>query len=72
MNETNVGDKDGGYFVLVSGGSGISSGSSTSIKEPCRVATTGNNLVPTAIGSTVDGVTIVVGDRVLYKNQTTQ
>ena len=72
VNETNVGDKDGGYFVLVSGGSGISSGSSTSIKEPCRVATTGNNLVPTAIGSTVDGVTIVVGDRVLYKNQTTQ
>jgi len=40
------------------------------IKEPCRVATTGNNLVPAAIGSSVDGVTIVVGNRVLYKNQT--
>ena len=63
-------DDDRGFYLLVSGGGGASS--TNSIKEPCRVATTGNNLVPTAIGSTVDGVTIIVGDRVLYKNQNDQ
>ena len=61
-------NSDGSWTLLGSGGG--SGGSS--IKTPCRVATTGNNLVPTAIGSTVDGVTISVDDRVLYKDQSTQ
>ena len=55
-------------WVMLQGGG---STSINSIKEPCRCATTGNNLVPATIGTTVDGVTIVAGDRVLYKNQTT-
>jgi hypothetical protein len=54
-------------WVLLTGGGGTSV---NAIKEPCRCATTGNNISPLAIGSTVDGTTIVVDDRVLYKNQT--
>jgi len=51
-------------WVLLTG-----DGSINAIKEPCRCATTGNNILPLSIGSTVDGTTIVVNDRVLYKNQ---
>ena len=61
--------EDGGSKWRAVGGSG--DGLSTVVKKPCRVATTGNNTAPVLIGTQVDGVTIVVGDRVLYKNQTT-
>lgn len=42
-------------------------------KEPCRVATTANITIPTALnnGDSLDGVTLVTGDRVLVKDQTT-
>jgi hypothetical protein len=40
------------------------------IKAPCRVASTAN-LTITAPGSTIDGVTMASGDRVLLKNQST-
>jgi hypothetical protein len=61
-----------GYFLLLRGGGGSSSSGSNTIKQPCRVATTGNNTNPLLIGTQVDGVTIIAGDRVLYKNQTDQ
>lgn len=43
-------------------------------KEEVRVATTANGTLATAYanGSTVDGVTLATGDRILIKNQTTQ
>jgi hypothetical protein len=43
-------------------------------KQPVRVATTANGTLATAYenGDTVDGVTLVTGDRILIKNQTTQ
>lgn len=42
-------------------------------KEPCRVATTVNVTIATALnsGDAVDGVTLANGDRVLVANQTT-
>lgn len=42
-------------------------------KLPCRVATTANVTIATAlnVGDSIDGVTLVAGDRVLVKNQTT-
>ena len=42
-------------------------------KEPCRVATTANVTISTALnaGDTIDGVTLAAGDRVLVKNQST-
>lgn len=39
-----------------------------SVKSPCLVATTAN--ITLVGGQTIDGVTVVVGDRVLVKNQT--
>ena len=69
FQEDNITPNSDGNWTLVSSGGGSGG---NSIKTPCRVATTGNNVAPTAIGSTVDGVTIVVDDRVLYKDQTAQ
>ncbi|MBZ9807706.1 hypothetical protein [Mesorhizobium sp. ESP-6-2] len=43
--------------------------SSTAIKGPCRVATTGN--ITFSGVQTIDGVSVVTGDRVLVKDQTT-
>ncbi len=63
--------EDGGNKWRLISGSGSGSSTSNTIKQPCRVASTGNYTTPTLIGSQVDGVTIVVGDRVLYKNQST-
>lgn len=42
-------------------------------KQPCRVATTANITISTALnaGDTIDGVTLAAGDRVLVKNQST-
>lgn len=42
-------------------------------KEPCRVATTANITIATALnaGDTIDGVTLAAGDRVLVKDQST-
>lgn len=44
-----------------------------SIKDPVRVATTANGTLASAFAnsSTVDGVTLATGDRILLKNQTT-
>lgn len=41
-------------------------------KQPCRVATTANITISTALnnGDTIDGVTLATGDRVLVKDQT--
>ena len=43
-------------------------------KQPVRVATTANGTLASAFanGSSVDGVSLVTGDRILLKNQTTQ
>lgn len=43
------------------------------IKEPVRVATTGNITIATAlnVGDSIDGVTLADGDRVLVKSQST-
>lgn len=43
-------------------------------KEPCRVATTGNVTISTALneGDSIDGVSLVNGNRVLVMNQTTK
>ncbi|TGR22407.1 MULTISPECIES: hypothetical protein [unclassified Mesorhizobium] len=43
--------------------------SSTAIKGPCKVATTANIILTHE--QTIDGVSVVTGDRVLVKNQTT-
>lgn len=42
-------------------------------KEPCRVATTSNVAIATALnaGDTIDGIVLVAGDRVLVKSQST-
>lgn len=42
-------------------------------KQPCRVATTANITISTALnaGDTIDGVTLAAGDRVLVKDQST-
>ncbi len=43
------------------------------VKDSCRVATTGNITIATALnnGDTLDGVTLATGDRVLVKDQST-
>ena len=55
-------------WIVLSGGGGSSV---NSIKEPCRVATTGNNALHPVYNVTIDGVTLVEGQRLLVKNQTT-
>ena len=42
-------------------------------KQPCRLATTGNITISTALnnGDSIDGVTLATGDRVLVKDQST-
>lgn len=44
-----------------------------SMKDPVRVASTANGTLASAFanGSTVDGISLVTGDRILLKNQTT-
>ena len=56
-----------GRFFLVKGGSG---GGSNTIKSPCKIASTANQST-SGIYKVQDGVTLVQGNRVLYKNQTT-
>jgi len=43
------------------------------VKDSCKVATTGNITIPTALnnGDTLDGVTLATNDRVLVKDQST-
>lgn len=55
------------------GGGGGGGGSSPGHPAPVRAATTGNITISTALnnGDTLDGVTLVTGDRVLVKDQTT-
>lgn len=44
----------------------------TSIKDPVRAATVGDtNTGATGVGAVMDGVTLILGDRVLLKNQAT-
>lgn len=48
------------------------SGATKAIQNPCRLATTANNLThPFVFPSTIDGVSLVVNDRILVKNQST-
>lgn len=67
---------DGQVLTLASGvpswAAGGGGGTSYTL-EPVRVATTANGTISTAFanGQTVDGVTLVTGDRILLKNQTT-
>jgi hypothetical protein len=51
----------------------VSSIALADFKDSCRVATTANITIATALnnGDSIDGVTLVTGDRVLVKNQTT-
>jgi len=45
---------------------------SSNMKSPCRLATTTNNVLhPLVNPTTIDGVSLSVGDRILVKNQTT-
>ena len=58
-----------GTWAAAGGGGGTSY-----MLQPVRVATTANGTLATAFanGSAVDGQTLVTGDRILLKNQTTQ
>lgn len=63
-------DSEGSYSVLSGGGGGSSS---NTIKQQVRATTTGvNNVLHPIWGDTFDGVTVVEGDRILIKDQTTQ
>lgn len=57
-----------GYFNVLSGGG---SGGSGSYKAPVRVASTGNNITHPIWNENIDGVTVVEGDRILIKDQST-
>lgn len=67
----------GGGTSVLPGGGGSGGGSSAptidSWKQPVRVATTANITIATALnaGDSIDGVTLVAGDRVLVKDQST-
>lgn len=50
------------------GGGGVAAGASLAIKQPARVATTGN--ITLSGLQTIDGVTVAAGDRVLVRAQT--
>ena len=63
-----VSENIGGWIVHSTGG-GLASTNINSLKDPVKVATTGNNAVHPAWGSTIDGIGMVVGDRFLVKDQ---
>lgn len=70
VDATGTGDNEvNKKWVMLQGSGG--SASINSIKEPCRVATTGNNALHPVYNVTIDGVTLVEGQRLLVKNQTT-
>lgn len=64
------GGRSGGGTVNLTG---VAYSDDLSWKQPVRVATTGNISISTALnaGDTIDGVTLVAGDRVLVKAQST-
>ena len=61
-----------GGWIIESTGSGSGNSTSGVLKDPVKVATTGNNSLHPAWGSTIDGIGMVAGDRFLVKDQTTQ
>lgn len=56
-----------GYFNVLSGGGG---GSSGNVKAPVKVATQLNYFNLAIVGDNIDGIVVVAGDRILVKNQT--
>ena len=61
-----------GCWVVDSTSSGSGSSTSGVLKDPVKVASTGNNTLHPAWASTIDGIGMVAGDRFLVKDQTTQ
>ena len=61
-----------GGWIIESTGSGSGNSTSGVLKDPVKVASTGNNSLHPAWGSTIDGIGMVAGDRFLVKDQTTQ
>ena len=59
-------------WVVDSTSSGSGSSTSGVLKDPVKVASTGNNTLHPAWASTIDGIGMVAGDRFLVKDQTTQ
>ena len=71
--DTNAsGDKYVGGWIVHSSGNGITSSNVNVLKDPVKVASTGNNSLHPAWGATIDGIGMVTGDRFLIKDQTTQ
>ena len=66
-----VSENIGGWIVHSTGG-GLASTNINTLKDPVKVASTGNNSLHPAWGSTIDGIGMVAGDRFLVKDQTTQ
>ena len=61
-----------GGWIIESTGSGSGNSTSGVLKDPVKVASTGNNTLHPAWASTIDGIGMVAGDRFLVKDQTTQ
>lgn len=61
-----------GAWIVESTGSGSGNSTSGVLKDPVKVASTGNNSLHPAWGSTIDGIGMVAGDRFLVKDQTTK
>lgn len=71
FHEDNITPTASGSWTFASGGGGSGS-SSNAIKQQCRVATTGNNVLHPIYNEVIDDITTVEGDRILVKEQTTQ
>ena len=59
----------GGWLIESIGEGNTIVGSNRVVKDPVKVATTGNNIAYPLWGSTIDGVGMVAGDRFLVKDQ---
>ena len=58
-----------GAWIVESTGSGSGNSTSGVLKDPVKVASTGNNTLHPAWASTIDGIGMVAGDRFLVKDQ---
>jgi len=63
-----VSENIGGWIVHSTGG-GLASTNINSLKDPVKVASTGNNTLHPSWASTIDGIGMVAGDRFLVKDQ---
>ena len=61
-----------GGWIIESTGSGSGNSTNGILKDPVKVASTGNNSLHPVWGATIDGIGMVAGDRFLVKDQTTQ